>query len=491
MEKYLINPGQKLSTISKDIYGHFSEHLGRCIYDGLYVGEDSPIPNVNGMRTDLVEALRDMGIPVLRWPGGCFADLYHWRDGIGPKENRKKTINAHWGGVVEDNSFGTHEFFELCRQLGCDAYVAGNLGSGTVQEMSEWAEYITAPGGSTVAESRKANGQETPWKMKYFGVGNENWGCGGDMTAEFYSDQYKRYACFLRGYDRTTRLNRIACGPSGGDYHWTEVMMKNARRQMDGLALHYYTVTNDWAKKGKALEFSDEEYLRTLSRAYAIEELISRHSGIMDRYDPEKRVALVVDEWGVWHDVEEGTNPGFLYQQNAMRDAMVAGMSLNIFNKHSDRVRMANIAQTVNVLQSVALTDGEDMILTPTYFVFRLYKDHQENTLLGSHITTPKIGKEEGGFPQLTESASLAPDGSVVATVVNASPVESAEILTCVADFEISDIKAEILAGEAHDHNSFEDKNAVGTRAFEDFEKQANGFATVLPPCSVVKFVIR
>ena len=491
MEKYLINPNQTIGKISRDIYGTFSEHLGRCIYEGVYVGEDSPIPNVNGMRKDVVEALKAAGLPVLRWPGGCFADEYHWKDGIGPKASRKKMINTHWGGVVEDNSFGTHEFFELCRQIGCDAYVTGNLGSGTVQEMSEWVEYMTFDGVSPMADLRKQNGSEKPWRLKYFGVGNENWGCGGNMSADFYADQYRRYATYVRNYDfRNNRVMKIACGPSGGDYNWTDTLMKRAGRMTDGISLHYYTVTNDWAHKGKALTFTDEEYYTCLEKAYVMEELIRRHDAVMDRYDPEKRVALIVDEWGTWHDVEEGTNPGFLYQQNAIRDALVAGLTLNIFNKHCDRVRMANIAQTINVLQSVALTDGEDMILTPTYFVFRMYRDHQENTLLGSYVTTHSL-KEKGRLPQLIESASRKEDGTIVSTIVNTSLTDEAEILCQIADFKTGEVSAEILTGDPHDHNSFEDKNAVDTRPFDRFEVTADGFRTTLPPCSVVKFLVR
>ena len=490
MEKYLINPNQKLSRIDKNIYGHFSEHLGRCIYEGLYVGEDSPIPNVNGMRCDVVNALREMGIPVLRWPGGCFADEYHWKDGIGPKETRKKMINTHWGGVVEDNSFGTHEFFELCRQLGCDAYITGNVGSGTVQEMSEWVEYMTFDGVSPMAELRKQNGSEKPWKLKFFGVGNENWGCGGNMTPEYYADEYRRYATYVRNYDWKNRISKIACGANSFDFNWTDVLMKKAGHHMDGLSVHYYTVTGDWNKKGKALEFTDEEYYTTIEKAYKIEELVRRHGDVMNRYDPEKRVGMIVDEWGIWHDVEEGTNPGFLYQQNTLRDAMVAGLSLNVFNKHSDRVKMANIAQIINVLQSVALTDGEEMILTPTYYVFRMYKDHQENTLLGSFLTTPDLG-DRSKTPQLIESASVKEDGTIISTIVNTSLTESAEILCQVADFKVSGITAEILTGEVHEHNSFENRNAVATRAFDGFETTADGFRTVLPPCSVAKFVIR
>ncbi len=489
MEKYLINPNQKISKINKEIYGHFSEHLGRCIYEGLYVGKDSPIPNVNGMRKDVVDALKEMGIPVLRWPGGCFADEYHWKDGIGPKEHRKKMINTHWGGVVEDNSFGTHEFFELCKQLGCEAYVNGNLGSGTVQEMSEWVEYMTFDGVSPMADLRKENGQEKPWKVKYFGVGNENWGCGGNMHPEFYADQYRRYETYVRDYDNNNRIYRIACGANAFDYNWTDVLMKKAGNRMNGLSLHYYTLPGDWGNKGKALGFTKNEYYTTIEKAYKMEELVRRHGDIMNRYDPEKRVGMIVDEWGTWYDVEEGTNPGFLYQQNTMRDAVVAGLTLNIFNKHSDRIKMANIAQTINVLQAVALTDGEDMLLTPTYYIFKMYKDHQENTLLGSYITTNNI-LEKGNLPKLIESASVKDDGTIIATIVNTSVDDSAEIHCQIADFTLKKLSAEILTSEMNDYNSFDNKNAVGTKVFSDYELLSDGFKTTVPPCSVVKFVI-
>ncbi len=491
MEKYLINPNQKLSKINKDIYGHFSEHLGRCIYEGLYVGEDSEIPNVNGMRTDVVDALKDMGIPVLRWPGGCFADEYHWKDGIGPKETRKRMINTHWGGVVEDNSFGTHEYFELCRQLGCDTYINGNVGSGTVQEMSEWVEYMTLDGTSPMADLRKANGREEPWDVKYFGVGNESWGCGGHMLPEAYANEFRRYETFVRDYDNNKHIYRIACGANTFDYHWTEVLLQKACSRMNGLSLHYYTIPHDWDHKGSALEFTKDEYNLTIERAYKMDELVRRHGDIMNQHDPDKRVGLIVDEWGTWYDVEPGTNPGFLYQQNTMRDAMVAALTLNIFNKHSDRVKMANIAQTVNVLQSVALTDGDEMLLTPTYYVFKMYKDHQENTLLGSYITTPDLEAESGKFPQLIESASVDENGVIYATIANTSADEAAEIKCQIADSEVKEIKAEILGGSPWDYNSFEEKNAVKTAEFTDFTVTTDGFIATLPPCSVVKFVIK
>ncbi len=490
MEKYLINPNEKKSKINKDIYGSFSEHLGRCIYEGTYVGEDSAIPNVKGIRKDVVKALKEMGLPVLRWPGGCFADEYHWKDGIGPKEARKKMINTHWGGVVEDNSFGTHEFFELCEQLGCEAYVIGNLGSGTVQEMSEWVEYITFDGVSPMAELRKANGSEKPWNLKYFGVGNENWGCGGHMLPEYYADLYRRYETYVRDYDWNKHIYRIACGPNAFNYDWTEVLLQRACSRLNGLSLHYYTLpTGDWGHKGAALTYSDKEYYDTIHNAYKMEELVRRHGEIMNRYDPEKRVGLIVDEWGTWYDVEEGTNPGFLYQQSTIRDALVAGLTLNIFNKHSDRIRMANIAQTINVLQSVILTDGEDMVLTPTYFVFKMYKDHQENTLLGSYITTEYLEDKE--TPVLTESASINADGEIISTISNVSLTDAKEIKCQIADFAVSSVKAEIITGDVRNHNDFDNKDVVKTEEFTDFTLTADGFIANVPHCSFVKFIIK
>lgn len=494
MEKYLINPNQKISKINKDIYGNFSEHLGRCIYEGIFVGEDSKIPNVNGIRCDVVNALKEMGLPVLRWPGGCFADEYHWKDGIGKKENRKKMINTHWGGVVEDNSFGTHEYFELCRQIGCDTYINGNVGSGTVAEMNEWVEYMTFDGVSPMAQLRKENGHEKPWKVKYFGVGNESWGCGGNMDPEYYGCLYKRYNTYVRDYDSNNRIKRIACGPNSGDYKWTREVMDKVKHQAQGIALHYYTLPgDDWGHKGSATEFDTEEYYRTICKAYKIEELITNHLAVMDSVNSQKWVKLIVDEWGTWYDVEPGTNPGFLYQQNTMRDAIVAALTLNVFNKHSDRIMMANIAQAVNVLQAVILTDGKDMLLTPTYHIFKMYKDHQDNTLLGSFITSDIVKNEHSqrSCPKLIESASVDENGVIYSTITNISATENIEIKCQLADTQVTEIKAEILCGDIHDKNDFNNKENVKVVDFNDFEILADGFVATLPPCSVVKFIIK
>jgi alpha-N-arabinofuranosidase len=491
--KYVINAHNKMSVISKEIYGHFSEHLGRCIYDGLYVGEGSAIPNTEGMRNDIVEALRAMKIPVLRWPGGCFADEYHWKDGIGPKALRKKMVNTHWGGVVEDNSFGTHEFMRLCELLDCEPYINGNLGSGTVQEMQEWVEYVTFDGSSPMSELRRENGREKPWRLKYFAVGNENWGCGGNMRPEYYADEYRRYATYLRNFDGN-KLYKIACGANSADYRWTDVVMDIVGpRRMQGLSLHYYTVPRLWSGKGSATDFTTKEYYETLKKANHIEELVTRHSKIMDKYDPDKSVGLLVDEWGTWYDVEPGTNPGFLYQQNTMRDALVAGLSLNIFNKHSDRVKMANIAQLINVLQAVILTQGEKMLLTPTYHVFKMYAPHQNNTLLESWIENRQVGEEDSVGPLLSESASIGEDGSLVVTLCNLSLGEEVSVEAETPGFTAQGVTAEILTGAKDAKNTFEDGKAGVVKA-EGYSKAAvtkNGFSVTLPPVSVVTLVLR
>lgn len=490
MEKLHINANQKKSKINKEIYGHFSEHLGRCIYEGIYVGENSPIPNTNGMRNDVVEALKKIKVPVLRWPGGCFADEYHWRDGIGPKESRKKMINTHWGGVVEDNSFGTHEFMELCRQLDCEPYITGNLGSGTVEEMQSWVEYMTFDGVSPMAELRKQNGREKPWHLKYFGIGNENWGCGGNMRPEYYADLYRRYQTYVRNYG-DNKIYKVACGPAGDDYNWTEVLMKLAGKFMDGLALHHYTVPGDsWEQKGSATGFDEKTWYKTLQKTLYMEELVTRHSEIMDKYDPDRKVGLIVDEWGTWYDVEPGTNPGFLYQQNTMRDALVAAINLNIFNKHSERVAMANIAQTVNVLQAVILTEGASMILTPTYHVFDMYKEHQESQLLESTLTTGETGIEEHRVPSLHHSVSMNAKGKIHITLCNLSLTESQTINTLITGKEIKTITGRVLSGEKDDHNTFEHPERVKPKEFKDFSIQEEGFEFAIPPSSVVALTV-
>jgi alpha-N-arabinofuranosidase len=479
-------------VINKNIYGQFAEHLGRCIYEGLWVGTDSPIPNTKGYRNDVLAALKTLQVPQLRWPGGCFADEYHWRDGIGPREKRPSMFNSHWGGVVENNHFGTHEFLDLCEMLGIEPYVCLNVGSGTVQEQMEWVEYMTSPADSPMANLRRANGRDKPWKVPYMAIGNESWGCGGNMTPEFYADNYRRYNTFVKNYvpGPEGRIQRIACGANGDNYNWTEVMMKNVPgRWMNGLALHYYTLpTGKWqGSKGKATGFDEAQYHATLVQTMKMKELIEKHGAIMDKYDPQKRVAMVVDEWGTWYDVEPGTNPGFLYQQNTMRDAIVAAYNLHLFHDRADRITMANIAQMVNVLQAMILTDKEKMILTPTYHVFEMFKPHQDATSLPLTLTTPDYAMGEAKVPGVSASASRNKAGKIHISLANANPNSAVTISAALAGVTAKSVSGRILTATAIDsHNSFTAPQVVKPAAF-DGAKFANGQLTLtLPAKSVV-----
>ncbi len=482
-----IEKEKSAGTISRYIYGHFAEHLGHCIYGGIFVGEDSPIPNVKGIRTDVVEAMKAICLPVLRWPGGCFADEYHWRDGIGPQEKRRNMVNTNWGGVTEDNSFGTHEFMELCRQVGCEPYITGNVGSGTAQEMSEWVEYLNSDGDSTVVRERRANGRQDSWGVRFWGVGNESWGCGGIMRPEYYADVYRRYQNFCRKYG-DHKLYRIACGPSDEDIAWTETLMKNAGFCMDGLSLHSYTIPGGWDHKNRATVFTEADYWETLAIAADMERKVKMHAEIMDRYDPEKRIGLIVDEWGNWFEVEPGTNPGFLYQQNTMRDAMVAAIHLDLFNRHCDRVFMANIAQTVNVLQAIILTKDEKMVLTPTYYVFDLYRHHMDARELSCVIEAEMEGTEKHRVPGITASASEK-DGIVTLTLSSLHPEKGVEVRVTL-DGKPVQVTGRILRGGMDAYNDF-DSAPLKITEFTDCEFTENGILVKMPPCAVAELRIR
>ncbi|MBN2086160.1 MAG: alpha-N-arabinofuranosidase [Anaerolineales bacterium] len=489
-KKLVVHAGQGASKISKHIYGHFAEHLGRCIYDGLWVGPESPIPNLRGVRTDIVEALRAIRIPVLRWPGGCFADEYHWQDGIGPRESRPGRVNTHWGGVIENNRFGTHEFLDLCDQLGCEPYICGNLGSGTVREMQEWVEYLTLGGKSPMAEMRRANGREAPWRVRFWGVGNENWGCGGNMRAEFYADQFRRYATYCRNYGGN-KLYKIACGAADFDFRWTEVLMREAAKFMDGLSLHYYVLPGNWESKGSATQFGESEWFTVMKKTILLDGMIANHSDIMDRFDPEKRVGLIVDEWGAWYDVEPGTNPGFLYQQSTLRDAMLAGTALNIFNNHCDRVQMANLAQTVNVLQALILTEGEKMILTPTYHVFEMYKDHQDAVRLPFDLEESLYASGDESIPAVNVSASRAGVGTVLLTLCHLDPVQGLELECELRGMTPVSVTGRILTADAvHAGNTFEKPEAVQPAAFDGAKIRGGSIRISLPPKAVVSLEV-
>jgi len=477
---------QPRGTINRNLYGQFAEHLGRLIYEGIWVGENSPIPNTRGMRNDVLAALKELHVPVLRWPGGCFADEYHWRDGIGPRDKRPRRPNSSWGGV-DTNAFGTHEFLDLCELLGADAYINGNVGSGSPQEMMEWIEYMTSDADSDLANLRRRNGREKPWKIPYFAVGNETWGCGGNMRPEYYADVYRRYATFIKNHSGN-HIQKLAVGGYDENYNWTEVLMAQAGKQMDGLSLHYYTLpTGNWDKKGSATQFGEKEWHATLVRTLRMDEFIQRHSAIMDKYDPQKRVGLMVDEWGTWYDSEAGRDMGALYQQNTLRDAVAAGINLNIFNKHSDRVKMANIAQMVNVLQAMILTDKEKMVLTPTYHVFRMYNVHQGATLIPVDLSAPVYKLGDASVPSLSASASRDSEGRVHLSIVNLDPNQAAEITTSIWGGAIKSVTGEVLTSPAVNAlNTFDSPNAVKPAPFSGYKLQGSQLTLRIPSKSVV-----
>ncbi len=479
-------PGAK---IDRRIFSQFAEHLGTGIYEGIWVGPNSKIPNTRGYRNDVIAALKALKVPVVRWPGGCFADEYHWREGIGPRAQRPVKINTHWGGVTEDNAFGTHEFMDFAELIGAEAYVSGNVGNGTPQEMAEWVEYMTAPAG-TLADLRAKNGRKQPWKLPYFGLGNELWGCGGSMRPEYAADLTRRYSTFVK-VPQGTKTLKIASGANAADYNWTEVMMRDAGRMFDGIGVHYYTVPGSWAKKGPAIGFGEEEYARTLAKTLTMDELIRKHSAIMDKYDPAKRVSLAVDEWGTWYSPDPGTNPGFLRQQNTMRDAIVAAMNINIFTRYADRVRMTNIAQMVNVLQAMILTDGAKMVLTPTYHVFRMYLPFQDATAIPVELKSPWYNKDQWVMPSVSASAARGTDGLVRVALTNVDPNKPASVSTTLTGVTATAVEGEILTGAIGAHNSFDQPDAVKPTAFTGASVAGSTLNVTLPPASVVVLILR
>lgn len=480
-----IHADQGKTLINKEIYGQFAEHLGTCIYGGIWVGENSTIPNTKGYRNDVLKALIALQIPVLRWPGGCFADEYHWMDGIGTREKRSKMVNNNWGGVVEDNSFGTNEFLNLCEMLGCEPYLSGNVGSGTVEELAKWIEYITSASGP-MANLRRQNGREKPWRVKYLGVGNESWGCGGNMTPDYYSNLFRRYSTYCREFD-SNKLFKIASGASDYDYNWTEILMRNVGDRMQGLSLHYYTVKGWNGSKGSATKFNKTDYLWTMSKCLEIEDVLKKHIAIMDKYDPKGNVALLVDEWGTWWDQEPNTHPGFLYQQNSLRDAFVAALTLNIFNKYSERVRMANIAQIVNVLQAMILTDSTKMVLTPTYYVFDMYKVHMGATNLPIDIRCDSLLSNNRKFASVSASASKDAKGLIHITLANVNPDIGQKIVVDLANVRITKVSGTILTAKTIDsYNTFDNPNVVIPTVFKDCKIDENSLTVIVPAKAII-----
>jgi alpha-L-arabinofuranosidase len=473
--------------ISRHLYGHFAEHLGRCIYDGLWVGPQSRIPNTRGVRNDVIEALRRIKIPNLRWPGGCFADQYHWEDGVGPTAKRPRRVNIHWGGVVEDNSFGTHEFLDLCEQIGAEPYVAANVGSGTPQEMADWIEYMTFDGDSELATRRAQNGRKTPWKVPFLGIGNENWGCGGEMTPEYYSDLFRRFSVYARGWSGN-KLTRVAAGPGGTQLQWLDVLAGRVRHGVEGISMHYYTTGSPrWEDKVPSIGFGDDQWFVIVRDALKIDALLNEAEGIMAKHDPEGRIGLYVDEWGTWYTPFPGSNPAFLVQQNTIRDAVVAGATFNIFHAHAKRVKMANIAQLVNVLQALILTEGDKMLLTPTYHVFDMYQVHHDATLVPTDLKTDDYAQGAEKIPAVSASASKDAQGRLHVSLVNLDPKAAASVEAKIEGRKFTAVTGRVLAGDALDaHNTFDAPNRVQPAAFTGATLRDAALQVRLPPRSVV-----
>jgi len=481
-----IQADQPGAQISRYLYGQFAEHLGRGIYEGVWVGEDSPIPNTKGLRNDVVAALKNLQIPVIRWPGGCFADEYHWRDGIGPREKRPIKVNTHWGGVEENNAFGTHEFFDLVEALGTEAYIAGNVGSGTPREMAEWLEYMTADNNSTLASERRKNGRDKPWKVAFFGIGNETWGCGGNMRPEYYADLYRRYATFLKAPEGN-RPKKVASGGYNENTNWTETLSSVIENNLDGISHHYYTLpTGDWSVKGKSTGFPEQEWISTLFNTMKVDEYLSLNEAVLEASDPEGKVGLYLDEWGTWYDAEPGKEPGFLYQQNTLRDAIVAALNFNIFHRHAKRLHMANIAQMVNVLQAMILTDREKMVLTPTYHAFEMYRPFQDSTFIPvefNRMNAYALG--DISVAGVSASAAKTSDGKLVLALVNLDPRNTAKIVTGVKGYSVQSVSARTLTAQAMDAaNTFDGPELVKPRSL-DAVFEENRLVVELPPKSV------
>jgi alpha-L-arabinofuranosidase len=484
--KLVVNADQPGPVIHRNIYGQFAEHLGTGIYEGMWVGPESKIPNVRGWRKDVVAALKELKVPLVRWPGGCFADEYHWRDGIGPRNKRPVKVNTHWGGVPENNAVGTHEFFDLVEQLGAEAYVNANVGTGTPQEAAEWLEYMTGEGNATIVEQRRKNGRDKPFRVHYYALGNEAWGCGGNMRPEYYADIYRHWATFLK----TPAHNRpifIASGGNGMQTEWTEALSKGVPN-VQAISHHAYTLpTSNWEKKGAAVGFPESEWVSTLGNVQQIEEMIKINKAVLDKNDPSKKIGFYFDEWGSWYDPDPGSNPGFLVQRNTLRDALLAALHFNVFHAHADRVHMTNVAQMVNVLQAMILTSKDKLVLTPTYHAFAMYTPFQDATSVPAKIENNPVYKvDKFSMPTLSATAARGKDGKLYIGLVNSNANQPAELTLQVGANAPKAVKGKLLTAAAMDA-----QNELGKPAQvvpQAFEAQSSGGKLLikLPAKSVI-----
>jgi alpha-N-arabinofuranosidase len=480
------------ATIDRHIYGQFAEHLGNGIYQGVWVGENSKIPNLHGFRKDVIGALRDLKVPVVRWPGGCFADEYHWRDGIGVRSKRPVRLNTNWGGVPETNEFGTHEFLDFVDMIGADAYINGNLGTGSAREMAEWLQYLTSDKPTALTAERARNGHPKPWKIAYFAVGNEAWGCGGNMTPGYYADQYRQAATFLKT-PRGARPQLIASGGHDNDTSWTEALILQVPRDMDAISFHYYTIPGErWQNKGAATGFDEQQWISTLSHTLAMDDWIAQNSHELERHDPQNKVSLAVDEWGTWYDPEPGREPSFLFQQNTLRDAVVAALNFNIFHRHADRVRLAAIAQMVNVLQAMILTQGDKMVLTPTYHVFSMFKPFQDATSLAVDVLSPSYRVDKFSVPTVSASAAKLASGAIALALVNLDPHHAAGVSAQISGAPLSRVTGQVLTAASMDaRNTFEAPSNVKPADYRGATLSGGTLSLDLPAKSVLVLLLQ
>ncbi|MEO8018831.1 MAG: alpha-L-arabinofuranosidase C-terminal domain-containing protein [Pseudomonadota bacterium] len=502
--RVVVEAGQPGPAIDRNIYGQFVEHLGRGVYEGIWVGEDSKIPNVRGIRSDVVDALRKIHVPLVRWPGGCFAELYHWRDAIGPRAGRPSGVNTAWGDEPETNQFGSHEFMDFLEQIGAQAFLSVNLASGSPAEAQTWLQYLTGPATSGPGQERARNGHPAPYKVPFIGIGNETWGCGGNMTAEYYSNLYRQYVSVLKPYGTL-----IASDANSDDYAWTETLLQHAlyrhpqsmpttlayigkTPQISMISVHFYTFAgNDWGKKSPATGFNETDWARAMERTWKTDEMIARHSALLDRFDPQGHVGISFSEWGTWWATEKD-RPSNLYQIATLRDAVIAGLTLNIFQNHAARVRMANIAQMVNVLQSMILTRGEKMIVTPTYHVFDLYQGHQGAMLLPTQVSAPEYLSGDVRVPSVSVSASRADGGVITVSLVNLNPKDAAQVRIEVRGRAVRQASGRVITAAALDARpDFDRPDPLAPKNLAGISVRASRVYLTAPAKSVVVLELR